>query len=101
MLIEYPYICTNYLLNNNIPIVICTGAAGTGKTMIACHEAIKKLQKEKSGINEYKDEVMEIEMNWNQTEIELKNQNLEYQKKIEGLEYQLNEIQILQNSNEI
>ena len=40
-------------------------------------------------------------MNWNQTEIELKNQNLEYQKKIEGLEYQLNEIQILQNSNEI
>ena len=34
------------LLNNNIPIVICTGAAGTGKTMIACYEAISKLQKE-------------------------------------------------------
>ena len=37
----------NALLNNNIPIVVCTGAAGTGKTMIACYEAIRKLQKEK------------------------------------------------------
>lgn len=32
------------LQNNNIPIIICTGPAGTGKTMIACHDAINKLQ---------------------------------------------------------
>jgi phosphate starvation-inducible protein PhoH len=32
------------LENNNIPIIICTGPAGTGKTMIACHDAIHKLQ---------------------------------------------------------
>ena len=32
------------LENSNLPIIICTGPAGTGKTMIACHDAIYKLQ---------------------------------------------------------
>jgi len=40
-------------------------------------------------------------MNWNQTEIELKNQNLEYEKKVKALEYQLNETIAVLNSNEI
>jgi len=31
----------NYIKNPNIDIVISTGAAGTGKTMIACQEAIR------------------------------------------------------------
>jgi hypothetical protein len=44
---------------------------------------------------------MEIEMNWNQTEIELKNQNLEYEKKVKALEYELNETMAVLNSNEI
>jgi len=34
----------NYIQNSKIDIVICTGAAGTGKTMIACQEAIKMLK---------------------------------------------------------
>jgi phosphate starvation-inducible PhoH-like protein len=34
----------NSLENDNIPIIICTGASGTGKTMIACYDAINKLQ---------------------------------------------------------
>ena len=61
----------------------------------------KKLNKEKTDINDYKDEMMEIEMNWNQTEIELKNQNLEYEKKVKALEYELNETMAVLNSNEI
>ena len=31
----------NYIKNPNIDIIISTGAAGTGKTMIACQEAIR------------------------------------------------------------
>ncbi len=45
--------------------------------------------------------MMEIEMNWNQTETELKNQNLEYEKKVKALEYQLNETIAVLNLNEI
>jgi len=30
-----------------IPIVLCTGPAGSGKTMIACHEAVKSLKSKK------------------------------------------------------
>lgn len=37
----------NSLENNNIPIVLCTGPAGTGKTMIACNEAIHSLKSKK------------------------------------------------------
>jgi len=33
------------LLNEQIPIVLCTGPAGTGKTMISCNIAIEKLKK--------------------------------------------------------
>lgn len=33
--------------NNNLPIVIAAGPAGTGKTMIACNEAIKLLKESK------------------------------------------------------
>jgi hypothetical protein len=44
---------------------------------------------------------MEIEMNWNQTKIELKNQNLEYEIKVKALEYKLNETMAVLNSNEI
>ena len=33
----------NYLNEDNIPIVFATGPAGTGKTFLACHYAIKKL----------------------------------------------------------
>ena len=32
------------LLNKNIPIVLCTGPAGTGKTMISCNIAIQQLK---------------------------------------------------------
>jgi len=32
------------LLNRNIPIVLCTGPAGTGKTMISCNVAIHQLK---------------------------------------------------------
>jgi phosphate starvation-inducible PhoH-like protein len=32
------------LLNKNVPIVLCTGPAGTGKTMISCNIAIKQLK---------------------------------------------------------
>lgn len=49
-----PYVLKNnqiiykeYLSNNKIPIVLCTGPAGTGKTMIACKEAIEKLKNNK------------------------------------------------------
>lgn len=35
------------ILNSNLPIVLCTGPAGTGKTMIACQEAIKSLKAKK------------------------------------------------------
>lgn len=35
------------LLKNKYPIVICTGPAGSGKTMIACMEAIYLLKEEK------------------------------------------------------
>jgi phosphate starvation-inducible PhoH-like protein len=35
------------LSNHNIPIVLCTGPAGTGKTMFACSEAIKQLNLKK------------------------------------------------------
>jgi phosphate starvation-inducible PhoH-like protein len=41
---------TNYkqsIQNQDIPIVLCTGPAGTGKTMIACHEAIQSLKSKK------------------------------------------------------
>jgi phosphate starvation-inducible PhoH-like protein len=34
-------------LNNEVPIVICTGPTGTGKTFLACHEAISQLEKYK------------------------------------------------------
>lgn len=47
MLKNNQIIYKNALANYNIPIVVCTGAAGTGKTMIACYEAIKLLQKDK------------------------------------------------------
>jgi phosphate starvation-inducible PhoH-like protein len=33
--------------NNNLPIVIASGPAGTGKTMIACNEAIRLLKESK------------------------------------------------------
>jgi len=33
------------LLDENLPIIICTGSAGTGKTMITCYDAIEKLNK--------------------------------------------------------
>ncbi len=32
------------LFNNNVPIVLCTGPAGTGKTMISCNVAIQQLK---------------------------------------------------------
>lgn len=32
------------LLNKNIPIILCTGPAGTGKTMISCNIAIQQLK---------------------------------------------------------
>jgi phosphate starvation-inducible PhoH-like protein len=32
------------LQNKNIPIVLCTGPAGTGKTMISCNTAIQQLK---------------------------------------------------------
>jgi len=35
------------LENPKIPIVLCTGPAGSGKTMIACHEAVKSLKAKK------------------------------------------------------
>jgi phosphate starvation-inducible PhoH-like protein len=35
------------LQDYQIPIVLCTGPAGTGKTMIACHEAINSLKLKK------------------------------------------------------
>ena len=35
------------ILNSNLPIVLCTGPSGTGKTMIACREAIKSLKAKK------------------------------------------------------
>ena len=35
------------LSDNNLPIVICTGSAGTGKTMIACFDAIESLSQTK------------------------------------------------------
>jgi phosphate starvation-inducible PhoH-like protein len=35
------------LQNYKIPIVVCSGPAGTGKTMIACHEAIDSLKSKK------------------------------------------------------
>jgi phosphate starvation-inducible PhoH-like protein len=31
----------SFIENDNLPLVIVSGAAGTGKTMIACHNAIK------------------------------------------------------------
>jgi len=34
-------------LNNDVPIVICTGPTGTGKTFLACHEGINQLEKYK------------------------------------------------------
>jgi phosphate starvation-inducible PhoH-like protein len=37
----------NAILNPSLPIVLCTGPAGTGKTMIACHEAIKSMKSKK------------------------------------------------------
>ena len=39
----------NYVneLNNDTPIVICTGPTGTGKTYLACHEGINQLEKYK------------------------------------------------------
>ena len=35
---------TQYLKNDSIPLVVCTGAAGTGKTMLACKEAVRQLE---------------------------------------------------------
>ena len=35
------------LQNYKIPIVVCSGPAGTGKTMVACHEAIDSLKSKK------------------------------------------------------
>jgi len=35
------------LENFQLPIVLCTGPAGTGKTMIACNEAINSLKSKK------------------------------------------------------
>jgi len=35
------------LSDDKLPIIICTGSAGTGKTMIACHDAIENLNKNK------------------------------------------------------
>jgi phosphate starvation-inducible PhoH-like protein len=32
------------LLDKNIPVVLCTGPAGTGKTMLSCNVAIKQLK---------------------------------------------------------
>jgi phosphate starvation-inducible PhoH-like protein len=37
----------SYIESKKIPIVITTGMPGTGKTMIACHTAIKLFQEEK------------------------------------------------------
>lgn len=33
-----------YLQDDSLPLVICTGPAGTGKTMLACKEAIRRLE---------------------------------------------------------
>ena len=35
---------TQYLKNDTLPLVVCTGAAGTGKTMLACKEAVRRLE---------------------------------------------------------
>jgi phosphate starvation-inducible PhoH-like protein len=37
----------NAILNPDLPIILCTGPAGTGKTMIACKEAVKSLKSKK------------------------------------------------------
>ena len=50
----YKYILTDVqakykksLENTNLPIIICTGPSGTGKTMLACYEAINSLKTKK------------------------------------------------------
>jgi phosphate starvation-inducible protein PhoH len=50
----YNYILTDIqtkykksLENTNLPIVICTDPSGTGKTMLACYEAVNCLKTKK------------------------------------------------------
>jgi phosphate starvation-inducible PhoH-like protein len=40
----------NYLRNESLPVVVCTGPAGTGKTMFACFEAVRSLKNDESPI---------------------------------------------------
>lgn len=40
----------NYLRNESFPVVVCTGPAGTGKTMFACFEAVRSLKNDESPI---------------------------------------------------